>query len=69
MPKGKPPRVIRPKEKSISLPEDVVARIDLELYSELEQKVPHGAWSRLVEKLLREHLDKGPGSQGWGYGN
>lgn len=59
MPAGKPAKVIRPVEKKISIPEDVVAQIDLELYSELESRVPHGAWSTLITKLLREHLAKG----------
>ncbi len=58
MPRGKPPKVIRPVLKNISLPEDLVARVELELYSELEGRVPHGAWARLVERLLREHLDR-----------
>jgi hypothetical protein len=52
----KPKRVIRPVEKKISIPEDIVLRIDLELYSGLEQRVPHGAWSKLVTSLLAAHI-------------
>lgn len=49
-------RINRPVEKKISLPEDLVAQVDLHLYSELEEKVPFGSWSALVETLLRGHL-------------
>jgi hypothetical protein len=52
----KPKKVIRPVNKKIAIPEDVVLRVDLELYSELEGRVPHGAWSELVTKLLVAHL-------------
>lgn len=54
----RPPKAIKPIEKNISLPTDVVARIDLELFSDVQGRVPHGAWSRLVESLLREHIKK-----------
>lgn len=55
---GRPRKAIRPIEKNISLPLDLVARVELELYSELEGKVPFGAWSRYVEKLIRDDLEK-----------
>lgn len=52
----KPQRVDRPVEKSISLPRSLTTQVDLLLYSELEARVPHGAWAKLVEQLLRQHL-------------
>lgn len=52
----RPKRAIRPVEKSLSLPEDIIARVELMLWSELEERVPHGAFSRYVEKLIREDL-------------
>lgn len=55
---ARPPRTNRPVEKTISIPEDIVTRIDLELFSELEGKVPFGKWAELVTGLLREHLDR-----------
>lgn len=55
---GRPKNVIKSVEKNISIPEDVVCRIDLQLFSELEGRVPHGAWSRLVTKLLRNDLEQ-----------
>ena len=55
---GRPKKAIRPIEKNISLPEDICARVDLMLYSELEQRVPHGAWSRYITELIRKDLTK-----------
>lgn len=53
---GRPRKAVRPVEKNISLPEDIVARVDLELYSEVDGKVPFGAWQRFVEGLIRKEL-------------
>lgn len=52
----RPKRVLRPVYKNISLPENLVAQVELSLWSELEQRVPFGAWSGLVQQLLWEHL-------------
>ena len=55
------PRVkqtVRTISKHISLPEDLVARMELELFSEVEGKIPVGAQQELFTRLLREHLDK-----------
>lgn len=49
----------RPVEKKISIPTSLVAQVELELWSELEGKVPHGKWSELVCDLLRTHVAKG----------
>lgn len=51
-------RTIPQVKKTLHIPTDVVARMELELFSELEGKVPHGAQSNLVTKLLREHFEK-----------
>lgn len=56
MPRVKSP--IRPVQKSIHLPEDLVARVDLKLYSALENRVPFGAWSELIQALLNRWLDE-----------
>lgn len=56
LPRGKPPSAIPRVEKSLSLPSDICAQVDLQLFSELEGKVPHGAWSRLVGTLLTKFL-------------
>lgn len=55
---ARPPKLDRPVEKSISLPASIHTRMELELFSELEGRVPHGAWSKLVTTLLREYIAK-----------
>ena len=54
---GKPPNVIPSVEKIISIPSDLCARIDLILYSDLQGRVPHGAWSRYISGLIRRDLE------------
>ncbi len=61
---ARPKNVRRTIEKNICLPEDIVARVDLELFSELEGKVPFGAWQRFIVMLITRHfaaLDKSRG--------
>ena len=55
---ARPKKVIRSIEKSISLPEDIVASVELELYSDLEGRVPFGKWSELVTGLLGDWLSE-----------
>jgi hypothetical protein len=55
---GRPPKVIPSIEKAISLPSDIVAKVDLILWSELENRVPYGAWTRYLETLIRDDLQK-----------
>jgi hypothetical protein len=52
----RPKKAIPSVTKEISLPPDLVARVDLALYSELEDRVPHGAWQRLLTELLANWL-------------
>lgn len=54
----RPKKAVPSVTKELSLPRDIVARVDLELYSELEDRVPHGAWQRLLTQLLTEWLGK-----------
>lgn len=54
----RPPRLMRPVRKNLAVPEDIAARVDLELFSELEGRVPHGAWSKFVTELIREYYRK-----------
>ena len=53
---ARPKKVNRPVEISISIPEDLNLQMRLELFSEVEDRIPHGAISRLVETLLREYF-------------
>jgi hypothetical protein len=52
----KPAKVDRPTMKNLSLPESLVSRVELELFSDVEQRVPMGAWQRLVVELLQKWL-------------
>ena len=54
----RPAKVDRPVEKSISFPESLCVQVDLILWSELEQRVPHGAWSRYVRALIEADLQR-----------
>lgn len=54
----RPPNIIRPTRLEVSIPEDLRARLELHLWSDTEKRVPHGAYQRLINQLLREHLDK-----------
>ena len=60
---GRPKKTDRPVEKNISLPLTIVARVDLKLYSELEERVPHGAWSRYITGLIKKDLETTGGGQ------
>jgi len=53
---SRPAAVMRRISKNLSLPEDIVTRMELELYSEVEGRVPVGAQSALIEKLLRAYF-------------
>lgn len=46
----------RPIDKNLSLPTTLVTKVELQLFSPIEGRVPHGEWSRLVQQLLREWL-------------
>lgn len=52
----RPKKVDRPVEKSISLPESLVVAVELELWSDLEGKVPFGAWQRYVSGLIHRDM-------------
>jgi len=53
---ARPKKTDRPIEKNISLPQSVVVRVELELFSELEGKVPFGAWQRYIVRLVEADL-------------
>lgn len=54
MPRTKRP--IRPESIHLKLPEDLVAQIRLELFSETFGRVPQGAIQAFFERLVREHF-------------
>lgn len=43
-------------QTQVLIPEDVRARLSLALYSPAEQRVPYGAYSKLITQLLRDWL-------------
>ena len=53
---AKPKAVIPTIEKKIQIPADLCTRMELELYSDLEQKIPYGAQSEFINKLIRNHF-------------
>lgn len=44
--------------KHLKLPAELVLEVELQLFSELEGRVPFGAWQRLITRLLQEHLQQ-----------
>lgn len=54
----RPASINKPIEKKLSLDAELVAKVELALFSDLEGRVPYGAWSGLIEQLLREHFNR-----------
>jgi hypothetical protein len=62
---AKPRSIIRPISLRTTFPEDTRAKLDLYLWSELEGRVPQGAYQRFLVARIREffedaNLDIGP---------
>lgn len=55
---ARPKKIDRPVEKRVMLAESLVARVELELYSDLEGKVPFAAWQKFLTELIEERLAK-----------
>lgn len=52
------PAIVPNRSLEISLPPDLSTRLDLHLWSELEERVPRGAYSNLFIPLLREFFER-----------
>lgn len=52
----RPKKTDRPIRVEAKVPESVISCVNLELFSEVEGKVPHGKISELVTQLLRDWL-------------
>lgn len=61
---ARPKKTDRPIEKNISLPQSIVARVELELFSELEGRVPFGAWQRYIVSLIEADMTMREASRG-----
>ena len=59
------PSVIRPTHLHLKLPETTRARMDLILFSELEERVPQGMYSELINTLLEAWLEEVEGGKAW----
>jgi hypothetical protein len=53
---AKHPNIIPSKQLNVALPLPIFTRLSVELYSELEGRVPHGAYSRFLIDLLQQHF-------------
>lgn len=52
----KPMRTLRPTQLNVAIPEDLRTVLDLKLFSTLEGRVPHGAYSKYICQTLQEAL-------------
>jgi hypothetical protein len=50
--------VIPTIEKKLQIAADLCARMELELYSDVEEKIPYGAQSEFINNLIREHYKR-----------
>lgn len=53
---AKPRLIDRPQQKCLQLPTSLVTAVDLQLYSDIQGRVPQGEWNILVAGLLRAWL-------------
>jgi len=54
----RPKRTDRPVSKHLHFPESLAGKVELLLFSELEGKVPHGAWQAFISRLIEEHFQR-----------
>lgn len=55
---AQPLKIDRPERKNLTLPSSLVVQVELLLYSEVEGRVPKGAWQDYMANLIREDLRK-----------
>lgn len=53
---GRAKKVDRPIPVKAYIPLSIHSKVEIELYSEVEGKVPHGGWSSLVTELMANWL-------------
>lgn len=53
----RPPNILRPIRLHTCFPEDLRAQMDLHLFSEVEGRVPHGAYQQFLIGLVKEFFD------------
>ena len=55
---SRPKKTVRTVFKNIGLPEDLVVKMELELYSEVEGRIPLGAQQDFFTRLLRDYFER-----------
>lgn len=55
---ARPKKTIRNVQKNIGIEEEYASKLDIILFSEIENRVPHGAYSTFFNKLLRDYFDE-----------
>lgn len=58
MTRGRKPNIIASSLINLALPSDVRGRLDLHLYSELEARIPVGAYQRFFVERIREFFSQ-----------
>lgn len=53
----RPRKVVRPASFHCNVPEDLKARLDLHLFSPLENRVPYGAYSEFLAEAIRDKFE------------
>lgn len=53
------PNPVPSQQLNVALPLPVFTQLSMHLYSELEQRVPLGAYSRFLTDLIRQHFTVG----------
>ena len=51
----RPSKAVKSVPLNLSLDGDIAERMKKDLFSELEQKIPHGAQSKLINSVLRTY--------------
>jgi hypothetical protein len=52
------PNILRPIKLTTTLPEDIRAKLDLYLYSEVEGRVPKGAYQQFFIERIQEFFQQ-----------
>jgi hypothetical protein len=54
----RPKNIIPPVEVRVNIPQDLFLRLQIELFSEVDGKVPYAAVSKYMTALLRKSLEE-----------
>lgn len=58
MTRGRPPATTPSIPLNVALPIDIKARMDVHLFSDIEQRVPKGSYSFFLTALLRQFFSE-----------